>query len=89
MTCAMHCLRTYRSFLISFFDRTPVGRLVTRITNDVATLAELFSAALINVSSEICILFGIGGMMLALHFKLGLVALITTPGLFYIARFSR
>lgn len=74
---------------ISFFDRTPVGRLVTRITNDVATLAELFSAALINVSSEICILFGIGGMMLALHFKLGLAALITTPGLFYIAWFLK
>ncbi|HNX78101.1 MAG TPA: ABC transporter ATP-binding protein, partial [Candidatus Rifleibacterium sp.] len=70
---------------VSFFDRTPVGRLVTRITNDVATLAELFSAALINLSGEVCILFGIAGMMLALHFKLGLAALITTPGLFYIA----
>lgn len=70
---------------VSFFDRTPVGRLVTRITNDVATLAELFSAALINISGEICVLFGIGGMMLALHFKLGLAALITSPGLFYIA----
>ncbi len=74
---------------ISFFDRTPVGRLVTRITNDVATLAELFSAALINVSGEVCILFGIGGMMLALHFKLGLAALLTTPGLFYIAWFLK
>ncbi len=74
---------------ISFFDKTPVGRLVTRITNDVATLAELFSAALINVSGEVCILFGIGGMMLALHFKLGLAALLTTPGLFYIAWFLK
>lgn len=70
---------------ISFFDRTPVGRLVTRITNDVATLAELFSAALINVSGEICILFGISGMMLSLHFKLGLAALLSAPVLFYVA----
>lgn len=70
---------------VSFFDRTPVGRLVTRITNDVATLAELFSAALINLSGEVCILFGIAGMMLALHFKLGLAALLTTPALLYIA----
>ncbi len=70
---------------ISFFDRTPVGRLVTRITNDVATLAELFSAALINLSGEVCILFGIAGMMMALHFKLGIAALLTTPGLFVIA----
>ncbi|NCB37693.1 MAG: ABC transporter ATP-binding protein [Erysipelotrichia bacterium] len=70
---------------IDFFDRTPVGRLVTRITNDVATLAELFSASLINVSGEICVLFGIGTMMLVLDFKLGLAALLTSPALFYIA----
>ncbi len=74
---------------IGFFDRTPVGRLVTRITNDVSTLAELFSAALINVSGEIFVLVGIGGMMLTLHFKLGLAALLTTPGLFYIAWFLK
>lgn len=70
---------------VSFFDRTPVGRLVTRITNDVATLAELFSAALINVSGEVFVLIGIGGMMLALHTKLGLAALLTAPVLFYTA----
>lgn len=70
---------------VSFFDRTPVGRLVTRITNDVATLAELFSAALINVCGEVFVLISIGGMMLALHFKLGLAALLTAPMLFYTA----
>ncbi|MBU1109797.1 MAG: ABC transporter ATP-binding protein/permease [Candidatus Riflebacteria bacterium] len=70
---------------ISFFDRTPVGRLVTRITNDVSTLAEIFSAALINVSGEICVIIGIGAMMLVLHWKLGLAALLTAPVLFYVA----
>lgn len=70
---------------VSFFDRTPVGRLVTRITNDVATLSELFSAALINISGEVCVLIGIGGMMLALHLKLGLAALLSAPVLFYVA----
>jgi ABC-type multidrug transport system fused ATPase/permease subunit len=70
---------------VGFFDKTPVGRLVTRITNDVATLAELFSAALINVSGEVCVLFSIGGIMLALHFKLGVAALLSSPLLFYTA----
>jgi ABC-type multidrug transport system fused ATPase/permease subunit len=74
---------------ISFFDRNPTGRLVTRVTNDVATLAELFSAALINVSAEILILIGVAAMMLGLHFKLGIAALLTSPILFAAAWFLK
>ncbi len=74
---------------VSFFDRTPVGRLVTRITNDVSTLAELFSAALINVSGEIFVLLGIGTMMLTLHPWLGLATLLPTPALFAIVWFLK
>lgn len=90
----LHELRTHlfshiQKLPLSFFDRTPVGRLVTRITNDVATLAELFSAALINVSGEVCVLIGIGIMMLALHWKLGLAAMITSPLLYYVAWFLK
>ena len=86
----LHELRTslfshIQKLPVSFFDRTPVGRLVTRITNDVSTLAELFSAALINISGEVCVIIGIGTMMLALHWKLGLAALLTAPALFYVA----
>ncbi|KAF1083321.1 MAG: hypothetical protein GQF41_0099 [Candidatus Rifleibacterium amylolyticum] len=85
----LHELRTHlfshiQKLPISFFDRTPVGRLVTRITNDVATMAELFSAALINVSGDICVLIGIGLMMLTLHWKLGLAALLASPLLYYV-----
>ncbi|GAB4267718.1 MAG: ABC transporter ATP-binding protein [Candidatus Rifleibacteriota bacterium] len=74
---------------ISFFDRMPTGRLVTRVTNDVATLAELFSAALINVSGEILVLAGTAAMMLTLHFKLGAAALLTAPILFATAWFLK
>ncbi|MEW6709989.1 MAG: ABC transporter ATP-binding protein [Candidatus Riflebacteria bacterium] len=74
---------------VGFFDRTPTGRLVTRITNDVATLAELFSAALINVSGEVLILFAIGITMMTLHFKLGIAALLTSPLLFAVAWFLK
>lgn len=86
----LHELRTHlfshiQKLPIKFFDRTPVGRLVTRITNDVATLAELFSAALINVTGEICVLVGISVMMLSLNWKLGLAAMLASPPLFYVA----
>ncbi len=84
-----HLFSHLQKLPISFFDRTPTGRLVTRVTNDVATLAELFSAALINVSGEILILFGIGATMLSLHFKLGAAALATAPILFAVAWFLK
>lgn len=74
---------------IGFFDKTPTGRLVTRVTNDVATLAELFSAALINVAGEILVLIGIAATMLALHFMLGIAALATAPLLFAVAWFLK
>ncbi|MDN5278837.1 MAG: ATP-binding cassette, subfamily multidrug efflux pump [Clostridiales bacterium] len=74
---------------ISFFDHTPTGRLVTRVTNDVATLAELFSAALVNVSGQILVLIGTAAMMMGLHFKLGAAALITSPILFAAAWFLK
>lgn len=74
---------------VSFFDRTPTGRLVTRVTNDVATLAELFSSALINVSGEILVVVGTGAMMLGLNFKLGAAALLTSPILFLSAWFLK
>lgn len=67
---------------VVFFDKNPVGRLVTRLTNDVATLAELFSAALINAVGDVFVLIGIASMMLVLNFRLGLAALATAPVLF-------
>lgn len=84
-----HLFAHLQKLPVSFFDRTPTGRLVTRVTNDVATLAELFSAALINVSGEILILIGIGVSMLVLHFKLGAAALATAPILFAVAWFLK
>jgi ATP-binding cassette subfamily B protein len=78
-----------QSLPVGFFDKVPTGRLVTRVTNDVATLAEIFSAALINVSGEILILIGTAAMMLGLHLKLGAAALLTSPILFAAAWFLK
>lgn len=64
---------------LSFFDRHPVGRLVTRATNDVETLNEMFTAVLVNLFKDFFILLGIMIIMLQLHVKLALITFITLP----------
>jgi ATP-binding cassette, subfamily B, multidrug efflux pump len=59
---------------LAFFDRNPVGRLVTRVTNDVNVLDDLFSSGLVSVFGDIITLFGI---IIALLYYNWLLALIT------------
>ncbi|WP_274364610.1 ABC transporter ATP-binding protein [Paenibacillus thermotolerans] len=63
----------------SFFDRNPVGRLVTRVTNDTQTLNDMYSNVMINLLKDIFMLLGIMGVMLYLNVQLALVAFITLP----------
>lgn len=63
----------------SFFDRNPVGRLVTRVTNDTQTLNEMYSNVMINLLKDFCMLVGIMVFMLVLHVKLALIAFVTLP----------
>lgn len=64
---------------LSFFDRNPIGRLVTRVTNDIRTLDEMLSNGLIQLLQEFAILFGIMIMMLVLDWKLALVCFSILP----------
>lgn len=64
---------------LSFFDRHPVGRLVTRATNDVEALNEMFTAVLVNLFKDVFILVGIMIIMLQLNVKLALITFITLP----------
>ncbi|HOY65899.1 MAG TPA: ABC transporter ATP-binding protein [Candidatus Ozemobacteraceae bacterium] len=64
---------------VRFFDRNPVGRLVTRVTNDVAALGELFSSGLVVVLGDAVVLVGIAAAMLLLDPLLGLATLATLP----------
>jgi ATP-binding cassette subfamily B protein len=68
---------------LKFFDRTPIGRLVTRATNDVEALGELFSSGIVMVFSDIFIIFWILGFMLFMDFNLSLVTLSVLPVLIY------
>ncbi len=64
---------------VSFFDRNPVGRLMTRVTSDVETLNELFSSGLVTVFGDIFTLAAIMGMMLLMNWRLALVAFSVIP----------
>ncbi|MDH3745095.1 MAG: ABC transporter ATP-binding protein/permease [Acidobacteriota bacterium] len=66
---------------VSFFDRTPVGRLLTRVTNDVDALNELFTAGLVSVFGDIVLLAGIVGVLFWLNWKLALVTFAILPAL--------
>ena len=66
---------------ISFFDRTPVGKLVTRVTNDVDSLGELFASGAVMAIADILMLGGIVSFMLFLDWRLSLVAFCALPPL--------
>lgn len=62
-----------------FLDHFASGRLITRATNDVETLNELFADVLVNLLKDILMLVGIMVMMLIIDWQLALIAFITTP----------
>ncbi len=72
---------------ISFFDKNPVGRIVTRLTNDIAAIGELFSAGVIVVIGDIFIIIGIFVAMFMLNVKLAIITLSVFPIIIAIALF--
>src|SRR5690606_38851047 len=64
---------------LPFFDRNPVGRLMTRVTNDVETLNELFSSGVVTVFGDVFTLALIMGAMFVLDWRLALVVLAVLP----------
>ncbi len=68
---------------LKFFDKTPIGRIVTRVTNDIESLNALFSSGIVMVFSDIFIIIWILGFMFFLDVKLSLVTLSFLPFLIY------
>jgi ATP-binding cassette subfamily B protein len=67
---------------VGYFDRHPVGRLVTRMTTDVDALNELFSAGVVSIFGDVFMLSGIVVVMLWLNWKLALVSFAVVPLIF-------
>jgi len=66
----------------AFFDRNPVGRLVTRVTTDVDALNELFTSGVVTIFGDIFMLVGIMGVLVYLDWRLALVSFAVLPALF-------
>ncbi|MGH7411098.1 MAG: ABC transporter ATP-binding protein, partial [Candidatus Methylomirabilis sp.] len=81
---AMHDLRTQLFTHLqrrdpAFFDKNPVGRLMTRVINDVETLNDLFGSGVVALLGDLLTLVGVAVAMFALDARLALVSLITFP----------
>ena len=72
---------------LSYFDKTPVGRLVTRVTNDVAAINEMFTSMLVNLFRDAFLIFAVLGIMFHLEWRVALVILVLFP-LIVIAAFE-
>jgi ATP-binding cassette, subfamily B, multidrug efflux pump len=64
---------------LQFYDRNPVGRLMTRVTSDVDVLNDLFTAGVVTVFGDVFALVGIMAMMLWMNWRLALVAFAVLP----------
>src|SRR5271163_2087766 len=64
---------------VAFFDKHPVGRLVTRVTTDVDALNEMFTAGVVSIFEDLFVLFGILGVMLCMNWKLALITFAVLP----------
>ncbi|HWS89407.1 MAG TPA: ABC transporter ATP-binding protein [Pyrinomonadaceae bacterium] len=67
---------------VAYFDRNPVGRVMTRLTSDVDALNELFTSGVIEGLGDVLMVFAIVGFMAWMDWRLTLVALVTVPLLF-------
>lgn len=68
-----------QSLSISYFDRNPIGRLVTRVANDTETLNEMYTNVLVNLFKDVFILIGIIFIMLRMDFTLALISFSLIP----------
>jgi ATP-binding cassette subfamily B protein len=74
---------------IRFFDKNPVGRLMTRVTTDVDALNELFTSGVVSVFGDVFALIGIMGAMLLLDWQLALVAFAVVPLIAWVTHWFR
>jgi len=84
----MHDLRVrlfahIQDLSVAFFSRNPVGRLVTRVTNDTQNMHELFTSVISFVFKDIFLLFGIMFVLITINWKLALISFVLLPFVLY------
>jgi ATP-binding cassette, subfamily B, multidrug efflux pump len=78
----MQVFRHLHTLAPSFYDKNPVGRLITRVITDVDVLYEMFSAGIVSIFGDIFTLLGIMVAIMFLNWQLGLVTLSVVPLIF-------
>lgn len=68
---------------MKFYDKNPIGRLITRVTNDVEVLNEMFSSGIVMVFSDVFMIIGIVWFMFTMNWQLAVISLSVLPFLFY------
>jgi ATP-binding cassette subfamily B multidrug efflux pump len=74
---------------VAFFDKNPVGRLVTRVTTDVDALNEMFTSGVVSIFEDLFVLCGILGVMLCMNWKLALITFAVLPFIVYSTKIFR
>ncbi len=68
---------------LRFYDKNPIGRLITRVTNDIEVLNDMFSSGIVMVFSDVFTIVGILYFMFSMNWQLALISLSVLPLLFY------
>jgi ATP-binding cassette subfamily B protein len=79
----MELFRHLQNLSLKFYDRNPIGRLITRVTSDVEVLNDMFSSGIVMVFSDVFMIAGILWFMFSMNWQLALVSLSVLPFLFY------
>jgi ATP-binding cassette subfamily B multidrug efflux pump len=85
----MQVIRHLQRLDLKFYDRNPVGRLMTRVTTDVDVLNELFTSGVVSVFGDLFTLVGIMAVLLWMDWRLALVAFSVLPLIFLVAQWFR
>lgn len=84
-----HVFRFLHSLRLGFFDRQPIGRLVTRVTNDIDAINEMFASGALNAVGDLVRIVGVVVMMLVLDWRLSLIAFAAIPPIFFLVNWLR
>ena len=74
---------------VAFYDKNPVGRLVTRVTTDVDALNEMFTSGVVSIFEDLFVLVGILGIMLCMNWKLALITFAVLPFIVFATKIFR
>lgn len=78
-TIRMQVFAHFQKLHLGFFDKNPVGRLVTRVTNDINVLNEMFSSGVVNIFGDLFMLVLIVSYMMYINWQLALITFTVVP----------